>query len=534
MKKQSLTKGFAVLSAAGIISKVLSVLYVPFLLAIIGDEGNGIYAAAYQVYVFIYVIANSGIPVAISKTVSEFTAVGNYKDAVRSFKIARFLLIVIGLVLSILMLALAKPLAYMINSDKSALAIAALSPTLFFTALASAYKGYFQGMSNMTPTALSQVVEQIANVIFTISFAAILIKVSLEASCAGATVGTSVGALFSAIVLIFIYNKKGNKNILLHHNKASRRYTYKQLARKVVYYSIPLTVCVAAQYAGNLIDVANIRGRLAAAGYTAEMVSVMHSYLWKYQQIMNAPISIVAALAAAVLPSVSAAVAEGNLRLLEEKTKYAFRLCLFIVIPSAVGLSVLSQPVYFLLEYGEGAYLMRYGSVVLILMSIVQIQSSILQGAGKMYRATINIIIGIIVKLVLNYLLIRNPNINIMGVVISGIAGYGLSILLNTILIAKHVKVKTSLASQSLKPIVSSVVMGIAVWILYKGVYLMLGFIGSSYVVNAAAALVSVFGGMIIYFFVMIQVRGITKDDLAMLPERIKQIIPRKVLEGVR
>lgn len=90
MKKQSMTKGFAVLSAAGLITKVLSVLYIPFLLAIIGDEGNGIYAAAYQVYVFIYVIANSGIPVAIAKSVSELTAVGNYKDALRTFKISRF------------------------------------------------------------------------------------------------------------------------------------------------------------------------------------------------------------------------------------------------------------------------------------------------------------------------------------------------------------------------------------------------------------------------------------------------------------
>lgn len=103
MKKQSITKGFAVLSAAGLITKILSVLYIPFLLAIIGDEGNGIYAAAYQVYVFIYVIANSGIPVAIAKSVSELTAVGNYKDALRIFKISRFFLIIIGTVLTVLM-----------------------------------------------------------------------------------------------------------------------------------------------------------------------------------------------------------------------------------------------------------------------------------------------------------------------------------------------------------------------------------------------------------------------------------------------
>lgn len=534
MKKQSLTKGFAVLSAAGMITKVLSVLYIPFLLAIIGEEGNGIYAAAYQVYVFIYVIANSGIPVAISKSVSELTAVGNYKDAVRTFRIARFFLIVIGLVLTELMFVLAKPLANMINADKSALAIAVLSPTLFFTALASAYKGYFQGMSNMTPTAISQVVEQIFNVIFTITFAAVFIKISLEASCAGATVGTSLGALFSTIVLIIMYNGKQKTNVLAEHKSTARRHTYRELAEKVIYYSIPITICVGAQYAGNLIDVANIRGRLAAGGYTIEMVSVMHSYLSKYQQIMNAPISIVSALAAAVLPLISAAAAEGNFKLMEEKTKQAFRLCLLIVFPSAVGLSVLSQPLYSLLKYGEGAYLMRYGSVVLILMSIVQIQSSILQGAGKMYRATTNIILGIVLKLVLNYLLISNPNINIMGVVISSIAGFGLSVVLNTITIRKQASIKTNIINQSIRPFISSVIMGAAVWIVYGGVYRILGFMGSSYIANAVAALISVFAGMIIYFLVMLKAQGITNDDLQVLPERIKKVIPRQVLERVR
>jgi stage V sporulation protein B len=331
-----------------------------------------------------------------------------------------------------------------------------------------------------------------------------------------------------------MYNGKQKTNVLAEHKSTARRHTYRELAEKVIYYSIPITICVGAQYAGNLIDVANIRGRLAAGGYTIEMVSVMHSYLSKYQQIMNAPISIVSALAAAVLPLISAAAAEGNFKLMEEKTKQAFRLCLLIVFPSAVGLSVLSQPLYSLLKYGEGAYLMRYGSVVLILMSIVQIQSSILQGAGKMYRATTNIILGIVLKLVLNYLLISNPNINIMGVVISSIAGFGLSVVLNSITIRKQAGIKTNIINQSIRPFISSVIMGAAVWIVYGGVYRILGFMGSSYIANAVAALISVFAGMIIYFLVMLKAQGITNDDLQVLPERIKKVIPRQVLERVR
>ncbi|ABN54260.1 MAG TPA: polysaccharide biosynthesis protein [Hungateiclostridium thermocellum] len=531
MKKQSITKGFAVLSAAGLITKILSVLYIPFLLAIIGDEGNGIYAAAYQVYVFIYVIANSGIPVAIAKSVSELTAVGNYKDALRIFKISRFFLIIIGTVLTVLMFVTAKPLAVMINSEKSFLAIAALSPTLFFTALASAYKGYFQGMSNMTPTAVSQVVEQIFNMIFTVLFAALLINKSLEAACAGGTVGTTVGALASVIVLIFIYNRRREEiNNLKEHRKTAKRYSYKQLATRIFYYSLPITVCVAAQYAGNLIDVANIRGRLLAGGYTLEMASVMHSYLSKYQQIMNAPISIVSALAAAVLPSISGAAAEQDIKQVKDKSNHAFRLCMLIVIPSAVGLSILSEPIYAVLKYGAGSHLMRYGSIVLVLMSIVQIQSSILQGAGKLYKATINVILGIIAKIIFNYILIANPNINIMGAVIGSIVGYGLTIILNVMTVRKELKIKINILKQAVKPAVSSVVMGIFVWIVYKGLYFVLGFIKSAYLVNALSTVVSVLFGMAIYFYIMILVRGITKNDFDVLPEKIRRMIPKFVL----
>jgi len=221
-----------------------------------------------------------------------------------------------------------------------------------------------------------------------------------------------VGALASVIVLIFIYNRRREEiNNLKEHRKTAKRYSYKQLATRIFYYSLPITVCVATQYAGNLIDVANIRGRLLAGGYTLEMASVMHSYLSKYQQIMNAPISIVSALAAAVLPSISGAAAEQDIKQVKDKSNHAFRLCMLIVIPSAVGLSILSEPIYAVLKYGAGSHLMRYGSIVLVLMSIVQIQSSILQGAGKLYKATINVILGIIAKIIFNYILIANPNI---------------------------------------------------------------------------------------------------------------------------
>lgn len=207
MKVQSVSRGFSVLAFAGITVKILSLLYIPFLLAIISDEGYGIYSAAYMVYVLIYAISNAGIPVAISKSVSELVAVGNYKDAIRSFKIARSFLLIIGIIMSIVMFLFASSLSKAIHFEKAYLAIVALSPTLLFTSVASSYRGYFQGRGNMTPTAISQIIEQVVNTIFTLVFAALLMRFGLVWACAGGTIGTSLGALFSAVFLV-MYHKR--------------------------------------------------------------------------------------------------------------------------------------------------------------------------------------------------------------------------------------------------------------------------------------------------------------------------------------
>ncbi len=534
MKEQSVAKGFAVLSAAGIIVKVVSLLYLPFLLAIIGDAGNGVYVAAYQVYVFVFVLTNSGIPVAISKLVSELIAVGNYKDAVRSFKIARSFLIVIGLIMSVLMFVLSTPIAKILNFDDSALAILALAPSMLFTAVASSYRGYFQGRGNMTPTAVSQIIEQIVNAVFTIIFAALLIRVGLKEACAGGTLATSLGALVSAAFLVGFHIKRDGYKIPRTESMVRvKRYTYKQLVKKIINYSVPITLSVGMQYAGNLVDLWNTKSRLLAAGYADRVANELYSHLYKYQQLLNAPIAITVALATAILPAISAAMALSDKRQIQEKVNFAFKLCFLISIPSAVGFTVLSTPVFELLKYGEGAYLMKYGAVVLVLMSVVQIQTSILQGAGKLYIVTPYLIFGIIGKIVTNYFLIAIPSINISGAIIGSIIGYLIPITLNYITMKKFLKVKLNIANLLVKPLVSSVLMGLAVLIIYKVISLVLFFIPSSYFVNAVAAFASIFVGAASYFVLLVLLKGISREELDVMPQKVLRLIPRKLMHKI-
>lgn len=224
MKTQSTTKGFAILSAAGMAVKLISLLYVPLLLSIIGEDGYGVYAIAYSVFAFIYVITNTGLTSAISKLVSELIALKNYKDAAKAFKMARLMLLAIGIVMSVFMLGLARPLSRFMNMPRSYLAIGALAPAVLFTSLASAYRGYFQGRGNMTATAVSQIIEQVMNIIFSLLFAALWRKYGIEAACAGGTVGTTLGAVASFIYLIRFYEK--NKSY-----KVSKGYSEEEILR---------------------------------------------------------------------------------------------------------------------------------------------------------------------------------------------------------------------------------------------------------------------------------------------------------------
>src|SRR5665647_6270 len=215
MENQSITKGAAILSAAGIIVKILSLIYMPALILIFGDPGNALYLVAYNIYAYVYIITNSGIPVALSKYVAELRVLGNYKDSVKAFKISRFFLLIIGTISAVLLCIFSRDLAFLFSHQEIYLALIALSPTLIFTCVTSAYRGYFQGSSNMTPTAISQIIEQVVNIAISLPFAYLLLHIkggSLEASVAGATLGTSAGAFVAVFILIWFYNE----------NKASR------------------------------------------------------------------------------------------------------------------------------------------------------------------------------------------------------------------------------------------------------------------------------------------------------------------------
>lgn len=534
MKEQSTFKGFAILSAATIAVKVLSLIYNPFLVKILGgDRPFAIYNVTYQIYVFIYVITNTGIPSAISKLVSEYAAVKNYKAAVKTFKIARTVMIIVSIVTSLFMFITAGVLTNAMKYPEAELSVIALCPAIFFTSVASVYRGYFQGRGNMKPTAVSQVIEQILNTVFSLLFAAVLIKKNIVLGCVGATVGTTLGALSSAAYLYITYrNNRYFRINKLEMEKETTRYSSKQILRKIIKYSVPITICIAVTNAGTLIDTTNTTNRLLAAGFKLMDAQALTGTLGKYTTLINVPITIISALAVTVLPAVSKAVALKDRNLANRKINFGFRLCFMVAIPSAVGLSVLSKPIFKLLypSYLNGYKLLMYGSIVLVFMALVQIQTSILQGLGRLYVVTFYSVLGIAVKLIVNYICIAQPGLNINGAIIGSVAGFLVPLFLNAKYIKENLKFKINMKKIFMKPIVSSFFMGIIIYCVYYFLNFVIGFITKGYINNALAVTASVTAGVLAYGFAMLYLRGITSEELSILPVRVRKIIPQKLL----
>lgn len=539
MKEQSTTKGFAVLSAASMIVKIFSLLYVPFLQRIIGAEGYGVYSVTYTIFTFVYVLTNSGIPVAISKLVSELEAVNNYKDAVKAFKIARAGLVILGLVSSVMLILLAYPLTKSAHSPSAYLSVVALAPTIFITSVMSAYRGYFQGRGNMTPTAVSQIGEGIINTVFSLVFAAMLIKKGIEFGCAGATVGTTLGALFACIFLMRIYEKKGKKfahknNVL--HGDTVRRLSNKALIKKLIYYSGPITLSVGLQNAGNLVDLFNIKNRLTVAGFNSHIGDYKFGVLGTYNVLINVPIALMTALSAAALPGISGAAAQNNRKLVQEKINYTFRLCFIIAVPAAIGLAVLCKPIYELLfsNYKNEYALMKYGSILIILMAAVQIQSTILQSIGKMHIVTITLTLGIITKVITNYILVAKPNINILGAVFGNMLCFLIPLILNNMIMTKALRIRIRLIKHMIKPLLASAMMGLIIGLVNFNLETIFLSFKSNSIILSFQIFVCILIGVLVYSYGLIITGGITKKDLNALSPRVLRLIPDVVKSRIR
>lgn len=536
LTQQSAAKGFAVLTASMLLVKVLSLLYVPVLRGILGKQGLGVYYSAYSIFSFIYVLANAGIPVAISKMVAELDALGNYKDALKTFKIARSLLVGFGLTISIFMFIFAGPLSRSLESSESTLAIQALCPTIFITAILCSYKGYFQGKSNMTPTAISQVVEQVFNIVFSLLFAYILISFGDSYGAAGGTVGTTLGALGAALYLIYAYNK--NKRFSIPkggNNPEVKRLSNEEIIKRVLSYAVPITIGVALQNSGMIVDLKIVKSRLLIAGFGSNIVEELWGVLSQYNTLVSVPMAIIGSLSISILTIISRHNAIKDKKALKSSVSSTYRVTYIIAAPCAFGLAALSTQILTLIGYDiQAAPLFTYGPLVIILTGISLVQTSILQGLGKVKMVTVYSLMGLLGKIIVNYIFVAIPSINILGAVIGNGVGFLIMVILSQRLINNTLKLRIKLIKPSIKPIFASLTMWIATVLAYKAINIVFSIFISGYILNALCTMIAIIIAVLVYIIVLFSIGGIRRKDLDSLPRKIVRFVPTKLLNKVK
>ncbi|MDF2591723.1 MAG: Polysaccharide biosynthesis protein [Clostridia bacterium] len=529
IKKQSFIKGAAILAAAGLITKILGAIYRIPLGRIVGAESMGYYGTAYSVYTWALTISAYAIPIAISKLTAEKLELGRHDEAKRIFRVALTFISTVGLLFSIVLLVYAKDIANLLNNPGSYIAILCVVPSVFLFSVTGALRGYFQGMQNMMPSAVSQVFEQLGRVVFGFILAIMLLPLGYQQAAGGAVAGTTVGGIISIITLLFIYFKYKSNREGVRDTLNYKRESALSILKRLIVFTIPITIGSSVMPIMGLLDSMIIMDRLQAAGYSLNTAVSMYGQLTQMAMpFINLPQVLTISLAASLVPAISESVTRRDLVSVEKKSELAIRISLIMGLPAAFGLFILADPIMTIAyptETSSVVTALMFLAPAVIFLTLVQTLTAILQGMGKEKIPVLNLAIGAFVKIIVTYTLTSIPSINVRGAAIGTVAAYAIASILNLRAVIKYQKKDFNYKQLFGKPILATVVMSLVAYFAYKYAFL---FTDS----KSLSALLSMLLAAIIYAVTLILTKGITTEELQMAPGggRLSKVLKKKGL----
>lgn len=475
-KKSSFVVQGAILALAGIITKIIGFIYRIPMANMLGEEGNGIYSVAFGIYNVALTLSSYSLPLALSKIISSRVAKEDEKNAFTVFKRALLFAVIAGFAAFSVLFFGAEWLEALYGKTGLKYPLIVLAPTTFTVALLGVFRGYFQGHSNMVPTALSQIVEQIVNAVVSILATYLFMKSYASASlgAAGATMGTLAGAFGALVMLSLFFLSRMSVLKKKHLNTVSplerRRDTYREIILTMLPIILSQTVFQISFTADDLLF-GNI---LIDKGFEESVISSLQGvFNTQYTGLVNLPIAIATALASATLPAIVNLHIKGEKEEKHKKTDSVIKLTMAITIPSAVGLAVLSRPIMTLLfpnlvTYREIAIdLLEFGSVGCIFYSISIITTSVLQGNGRMKDPVKNAFVSFIFHIALFFSLLKFTNLGIYARLIADVTFPLLITFLNCVDLKKKTGYSVKFKYPILLPLLFSVIMGISTSALY-------------------------------------------------------------------
>jgi len=521
----SFVKGAFILGIAGVFVKIIGAFFKIPLANLLGPEGISYYTSAYPIYNFFIVLATAGLPTALAKIISEQRAIGDYANLDRTFKSGMGLMAAVGLFGSVYMFFGADAISQKINNPNSALSFQALAPAVFIVSLMAVFRGFFQGFQQMKPFAASQIYEQFARVIIGYGLAVVFVKESLEYAAAGATFGATAGAVAGLVVIYFMYKRfrKRNRNEF-ETQVVSEKAAVSVIIKRIVLIAVPITLGAAVMPLMNSIDVLIVMNRLADIGM-GDQANDLYGMLSGYAAtLVNLPQVITSAIQISIVPAIAVLFVKQNVKQLGSTIQNGIRMTLIISLPATAGLVLLAQPIMELLYPNQIQHAEITGNILAILgfsvifLGMFQVTTGILQGLSLQNRPAMNLMIGAVIKIILTYVLVGIPEINIYGAAISTLAAYGTATLLNLITMKKRANITFEFKSVFLKPLIAVAVMSLSVSLTYNL---------SLFVISGKLATVLAIAiGMFVYFVMLFKTKTLTEEDYAMLPggSKLKKI----------
>ena len=517
--------GAIILLIANALVKVIGAIFKIPLTYILNEEGMGYFSTSYQMYTWMFILATAGLPVAISKMVSESHARNRGYEVKRIFTVSMRLLMIIGVFgCAVLYFGADFFATNLLKNSGAAHGIRAIAPAMLFVSAMSAYRGYFQGLQNMLPTACSEVAEALGKLLIGFSAAYLLASYGTEKAAAGAVFGVSCGGAMGFLILFFIYHKNKSKTI---HSEVTDSMSDSVILKKLIRIAIPITIGASVFSLTSLIDMAMIMRRLQAGGFAEDTANrLWGSYSGYAFPLFNLPPTLINAITVSIVPAIASAFAKKQYDMASQTTCKSMKITILISLPCSVGMSMLSAPILDLIYNKTNASAtLEILSLGIVFVSLVLVTNAILQATGNAIAPVKNMIIGGIFKIAINYFLVANPDINIKGAPIGTTACYVIILALNIIDMKKKMKIRFPVSELVIKPLISVGAMA-AVLLFAAPLFARSG--------KLIAAALPIALGALVYAIVLVAVRGIDEDDIALLPKADKLTRVCKKLKIIR
>lgn len=520
-KTQTFMASVAMVMCSQIVIKLLGFLYRIVITNIdgFGNEGNGYYNYGYQIYVLLLAISSVGIPNAIAKLVSEKCATDDFKSAYRIFKIALVLFGVIGGVLSVGLFAFAPFIATVIcDTPKIVYTLRVLSPAIFFVSVSSVVRGFFQGMKNMKATSTSQVLEQFIKCVSTIVIVMMIAGSAPEFMAAGATVATTLSTFLSLLYLGYFYkSNKGDIKERIENSKPIVKESVFKIAKGILYVAIPISLGSIVASINRVVDlttvVQGLKVALAGTSDLDEVTMALSGMLSKGDVIINLPLALNIAFSTVLVPTVAGAMAVGDKKTACDKVSFSLLVSVVIALPATVGCMVLADEIFMLIypNAPEGGNLFMVSAITIFFSAITQTNAGSLQGLGKVFVPAVALLVGGIVKLIVNLTLVPIPEINIMGAPIGSVLCQAIGCIITFSVVKKNLPIKLGVGKYFIKPFIASAIMGGVVFVISRGLTNILG--------NAISTILAIVAGLIVYAVSIFMVFKVFDDEeLKQLP----------------